>query len=739
MALRKRKVRLRYKEERVLFSDVLPYELPVIFSNRYFYRFLLECNAKIADNGALEYDKTISEGAKQILCLIFDCKNESELSHWNIEKNKGGTIPFVYQILHKPTKSRTLSLIHPANQMEVVSFYKKYRSLMLYYCNRDEFSLRHPKKVACYFYYRDRLHSRLLGKKSDSIELFFNEYENLKSYFSYESYTHIHKFYEDYLYQRAEKKFEHLITFDIQSCFDSIYTHSIAWATCGGRTTYKQNFNGADDKSFGYAFDRMMQRMNYGETNGIVIGPEFSRIFSEIILQQVDRSVKHRLSALGYRPNTDYLCYRYVDDYFFFYNDKTVREEAMRAYMEELHEYKLSISENKTHQYERPFITEITIAKQGIVKLIADYLSFHDGGNVVVEDDEENKDPDEYQAEQSIHMDRQKLKESLECNDRLFFRSNHMIAKYKAVISTTNVENRKVVNYALTRIERKLLAVLNRFDRHYKNLTAAIHAGVQAEACLTKRKNMEMMLTDYLVELCDVVFFLYSDCKRINTTLKVMNILNKIIIYLDHDYHSANGSDLPRFTNAIRDTVFRNIQKEIEQVFRLSQYNEQTPLESLFLLVTIKSLRSKYHINQDVLDQYLGVKYLNDGLNKNDVTQPQMNALVFDLLLYYYGNSDKYKKQRYALIELLKRHFKETPKEMRRRQAELVILLLDLMACPYLRHKDCQAMCRAMGIKEKDQTEIEKYLKKRKYMFTRWTNVNLTKELGAKISLDVYS
>ena len=48
-------------------------------------------------------------------------------------------------------------------------------------------------------------------------------------------------------------------------------------------------------------------------------------------------------------------------------------------------------------------------------------------------------------------------------------------------------------------------------------------------------------------------------------------------------------------------------------------------------------------------------------------------------------------------------------------------------------------MCAAMGVDETAQTKIENYLKKRKYMFTRWTNVNLTKELGAKVSLEVYS
>lgn len=37
---RRKKVKLNYSKERVLFSDVLPYECPIIFSNRYLYRFL---------------------------------------------------------------------------------------------------------------------------------------------------------------------------------------------------------------------------------------------------------------------------------------------------------------------------------------------------------------------------------------------------------------------------------------------------------------------------------------------------------------------------------------------------------------------------------------------------------------------------------------------------------------------------------------------------------------------------
>ena len=73
------------------------------------------------------------------------------------------------------------------------------------------------------------------------------------------------------------------------------------------------------------------------------------------------------------------------------------------------------------------------------------------------------------------------------------------------------------------------------------------------------------------------------------------------------------------------------------------------------------------------------------------------------------------------------------------KKAELIILLLDLMACPFLRAKDREKICGYMDIGGKKQQRIEKYLSKKKYMFTRWTSVNLTKELGAKVSLEVYS
>lgn len=371
--MKRKRIKLRYKRERVLFSDVLPYELPLTFTNRFFYRFLVKNGVSCDLEGKVKWGDGLSTGTQQIISLLFGIDMKTVTTATTGRSTLKSTIPFFYQVKHKEGKYRELAVIHPADQVKMVSFYEKYKGLILHYCQQSRFSLRHPNAVACYFFYRDRLHHTLLGRHADNLEIYFNEYENLKSYFSYKSYPHIYKFYEDYRYQRAEKKFSRLQRFDIQACFNSIYTHSIAWATLGGKDVYKRNFR-SHDGTFASAWDSLMQKMNYGETNGIVIGPEFSRLFAEVILQYIDKCVERDLLQKGYRWNVDYLCYRYVDDHFFFYNQPDVLETARSSYAKHLNEYKMTIGAEKTEDFERPFITPISRAKLAIDRLLSENL-----------------------------------------------------------------------------------------------------------------------------------------------------------------------------------------------------------------------------------------------------------------------------------------------------------------------------------------------------------------------------
>lgn len=727
--MRRKKIKLRYKKERVLLSDVLPYELPFIFTNRYFYRFLVRNEVRVED-GSVHWRTDIDKGALEILAILLGTTTtELNSGNYKFEKNQE-SIPFTYSIRHKPTKSRELSVIHPKNQISVVDFYERSKSLMLYYCGLDKFSLRHPSKVACFFYYRDKLHNTLIGRKTDSLELYFNEYENLRTYFSYKRYNNIYKFYEDYRYQRAEKKFTKLLKFDIQSCFDSIYTHSIAWACGGGKDIYKAGFVRSDG-TFGAQWDTLMQKMNYNETNGIVIGPEFSRIFAEVILQHIDSEVARELSKEGFHWERDYVCYRYVDDYFLFFNDDTCKETAMELFEKYLKEFKLTISNEKTKVFERPFITDITRAKIRIDELIEDNLQYHKvEPSDSIEETEEQDIAEEGQVQEDDIV-RGSLVLVLEDKSYMHFNARSFNQQFKAILKECDVESKDVVNYTLARICSKLESDIKKFDKAFKLLSRAIidpsFSGFHAEIKKVMSRK-EKMITLFLEELLDSVFFLYSANKRVNTTLKVINILNDIVIHLDNDY-KIKDDIIKKFSDGVRDIVFKKIQDEISLVFKTSEFNSKTQLETLYFLILLKQLRSKYHIPAEELKKYLGEE---ESINK-------YNALSAIILLYYYGNEGQYAVIKKQLVESMKAKFKSVTKEHARKSAEHTILLLDLICCPYIEYEDKRKIALQMCIDKNQLACILKYMKKQEYMFTKWTKVDITKELSAKISQEVYS
>lgn len=412
----------------------------------------------------------------------------------------------------------------------MVELYEKYKHLILHYCNQSNFSIRRPDKIACYYYYKDRLHEQLLGKKVDSKEEYMNEYENLKSYFSYQKYSNIYKFYEDYRYQRAEKKFNNLLKFDVQDCFNSIYTHSILWATLGGVEQGKNAWYLEQYKdTFGNKFDELMQRMNFGETNGIIIGPEFSRIFAEIILQRIDKEVETFMISQKKYLNVDYECYRYVDDYFLFYNDDDTKNTILEQFSLRLREYKLTINDSKTKHFERPFVTEITIAKQKIDNLLSENIKLkthNEDALEIIDDDEKDISQIEERDENKFKIE--KLKELLLESITLYINPNVFNAKYKVIIKESGVEYKSVINYSLARICTKLERLLKRFDYRFKYLSYyskhidKLTSGEDKQQCIKLKKQDEKAITNFIVNILDVVFFLYSTNKRLNTTLKVL-------------------------------------------------------------------------------------------------------------------------------------------------------------------------------------------------------------------------
>lgn len=331
------KTKKHFWRYRPLLTETLPYELPVIFGNdRLYYS---KCRA-------------VDPLAQPLIDKIFGL-------------SRGYTIPYNYSIRKDSVRTTQLSLVHPCIQLEFCEFYERHESSLLSFCNRSEFSLRHPAAVA-------GVYVLSLGEVKESVHKTGEVHltpdgpepalAKLVSYFAYEKFNLLNKFYESREFVRLEKKFEMLRHLDISKCFYSIYTHSISWAT-KNKEFAKQNTKAY---SFESTFDSLMQRANYNETNGIVVGPEFSRIFAEIILQDIDCTIREILRKDDLLDGLHYAMRRYVDDYSIFASSESTLDKIENALRDELSKYKLYVNESKINNFRRPFVSNLTQARDDI-------------------------------------------------------------------------------------------------------------------------------------------------------------------------------------------------------------------------------------------------------------------------------------------------------------------------------------------------------------------------------------
>lgn len=139
---------------------------------------------------------------------------------------------------------------------------------------------------------------------------------------------------------------------DISNCYNSIYTHSIAWAICEKRQAksffrnkepaeLKETYENAD------CLDAFTRFLKNNETNGIIVGPFTSRIVSEIILARIDKMLAEK--GLVFK--------RYVDDYKFYFRSEAQAHESLPIIEKILNEYNLALNTSKTEIQKYPYET----------------------------------------------------------------------------------------------------------------------------------------------------------------------------------------------------------------------------------------------------------------------------------------------------------------------------------------------------------------------------------------------
>lgn len=152
---------------------------------------------------------------------------------------------------------------------------------------------------------------------------------------------------------------------DIANCFNSIYSHAIAWGLVGFE---EAKANQRNNSLWYNKLDMFQRKCKRNETQGIPIGSATSNITLEIILGNVDKE----LADEGFQ------FHRYVDDYNCYCETNEDAHRFVRVLGKALTKYKLSLNIQKTEIHEHPIPDQDT----WILELLNNLPSRLDKGHV---------------------------------------------------------------------------------------------------------------------------------------------------------------------------------------------------------------------------------------------------------------------------------------------------------------------------------------------------------------------
>lgn len=319
-----------------LLTDILPTELSDRFTYSYFYEFLLSKSDEIDD--------------------MIQCLKETKAKPDGLFKGKEwASMPLKYSIMKDLYTVREISLVQPLAAIEMLLFVELYQKELLNLLNKNScFSLRfhHKNNNLCY------------KNKNKSVIRYFSEesktmgrevLEQTGMFFDISPYKSIAAFTSSEVWLVLNSKYKHFIRTDYKACFDSIYSHTFTWLI-GKDSIDTKSFE--SNSNIYSAIDRILQNINARRSNGIVVGPEFSRMIAELLLQSIDTAVYNKLINSGVECGQDYNVYRYVDDIFIFAKSEELATHIVEKYSEIARKYLLQLNETKLFSSRVPFILD---------------------------------------------------------------------------------------------------------------------------------------------------------------------------------------------------------------------------------------------------------------------------------------------------------------------------------------------------------------------------------------------
>jgi hypothetical protein len=636
---------------RVLATETLPYETPIIFSNEGLYT-----NSK--NYAAAELvQRTLMRG------LV----TGEALSRVN------ATIPFSYKIKKNSLEFRRLSLLHPLSQWRMKGFYQEYENLLLHLCAGSPASIRAPHKIAGTFYIKNSWENINQYKNGSVSEVGMDGFTKYSpSYFSYRGFDRLYKFFDSKDFFNMEKTYSHLWTLDVSKCFDSIYTHCLSWAVKDKEFTKKHL---GVDSTFSQSFDALMRHANHNETNGIVIGPEISRIFAEIIFQAIDaRALLKLQDQYKLVLNQDYAIRRYVDDVFIFARDEGKAKTVYECYADTLGHFNLHANSSKSVRMVRPFLT-----KKSRVTRDASAAA-----NEFVEKFMEEVDGTARLVPRKIHY-----------NWRL---SRSFINAVKSICSYNDANYDDVSSY--------LISIFTERVKKLANVTIDSSDGEVSEN-----------YRDSALVLLEVLFFLYSVSPSVSASYKLCTSIIVLIRFSEKNI------------NIYAETIK-------QKIYELTMSLLST--DSLRQAVAVDGFISLEAVNVVLASRELGENYLLPEATVNKLFQKDGSFSYFDIIccLFYVRKNDAYANVRRSVMRAADSKLRDLSDIFS--NTEKACLFLDLLACPYIYEAQKRSWISRffsqLSIAQPTLAEMSTFLSHSadNHWFVNWTEVDLLNALEKK-------
>lgn len=323
-----------------LLTDIMPVEVSELFSFGKFYEYILSRQNEIDD-------------------IVHELRASKAKNTETPFSGNWASTPLKYSILKGTSSTRELNLVQPIAALNMYFFIECYQKEILdSFEDKSCFSLRyHRKNTDLYYKKKVKRIADYFEKTSRKVDR--GILQQTGAFFKIHKFNSVSSFTNSRLWQQCNFKYRNFAKIDYKSCFDSIYSHAFKW--CIEKNTVDSK--AAQNANLYIVIDRVLQNINGRSSNGVIVGPEFSRMIAEVLLEYIDVEVKTELAAEGLQVGRDYRVFRYVDDVYIFSNSQEQTELIIKTIERVSQRYLLRLNELKYFKSDTPVIMSTWLGK----------------------------------------------------------------------------------------------------------------------------------------------------------------------------------------------------------------------------------------------------------------------------------------------------------------------------------------------------------------------------------------